>query len=80
MPPMFHTNIRPPILDGVYSKSQSHELEVAQPVYWLAYGLDDQGIVVRFPVDAIYFAAIQIVQTELGAHPVSYWTGMGGRG
>jgi hypothetical protein len=37
-----------------------------------AYGLDDWGIGVQFPADAIYFTLLRSVQTGSGDHPPSY--------
>jgi hypothetical protein len=42
------------------------------------YGLDDQAIQVRSPVEAKDFSSNLCVQTGSGAHPASYTMGTGG--
>jgi hypothetical protein len=45
---------------------------VQRSQYTLRYGLDDRGIVVRFPTDARDFSLLLSAQIGYKAHPFSY--------
>jgi hypothetical protein len=58
--------------------NSNRETRISQSVYRLGYGLDDLGVRVRFPAEAVDFSVLHKVQTGSGAHLFSYTKGTGG--
>jgi hypothetical protein len=57
----------------LFGKSRDSSVGIAP-----SYGLDDRGSRVRFPAGAGNFSLHHRVQTDSGAHPVSYPRGTSG--
>jgi hypothetical protein len=63
-----------------YLRAQSISLQqggIAQSVLWLGYGVHDQRIIIRLPVEAIFLFSLKF-QAGPGAHPASFSMENGG--